>query len=181
MQILQLFFFFFITLVTLPILMFSMIFQLILPVLLTSINYCFHNQIIPARDRLGVVDQTKRTKSTIFEAWQRHKDIFTNHNSQTVRARELKFWENVHPTPQCQTCNKTTFFLHKHGLSQKICYPKKWVNYDKSNSQQNSIKCPKDSNNSIKCQTVTYSSKMCREMPPKSAKLRHTHFLKKTA
>ena len=38
--------------------MFFMIFQLILPVLLTPNNYCFHNQVIPPPDRLGVVDQT---------------------------------------------------------------------------------------------------------------------------
>ena len=35
-----------------------MIFQLILPFLLTPQNYRFHNQVIPAPDRLGVVDQT---------------------------------------------------------------------------------------------------------------------------
>ena len=38
--------------------MFFMNFQLILPVLLTPNNYCFHNQVIPPPDRLGVVYQT---------------------------------------------------------------------------------------------------------------------------
>ena len=42
----------------LPIFMFFIIFQLILPVLLTPNNYCFHNQVIPAPDRMGVIDQT---------------------------------------------------------------------------------------------------------------------------
>ena len=45
-------------LITLPIFMFFMIFQLILSVLLTPNNYCFHNQVIPPPERLGVVDQT---------------------------------------------------------------------------------------------------------------------------
>ena len=35
-----------------------MIFQLILPVLLTPNNYCFHNRVIQPPERLGVVDQT---------------------------------------------------------------------------------------------------------------------------
>ena len=38
--------------------MFFMNFQQILPGLLTPNNYCFHNQVIPAPDWLGVVDQT---------------------------------------------------------------------------------------------------------------------------
>ena len=38
--------------------MFFTIFQLILPVLLTPNNYCFHNQVIPPLESLGVVDQT---------------------------------------------------------------------------------------------------------------------------
>ena len=38
--------------------MFFMIFQLIMSVLLTPNNYCFHNQVIPPPNRLGVVDQT---------------------------------------------------------------------------------------------------------------------------
>ena len=33
-----------------------------------------------------------------------------HHCSQPVRARELKFWENVHPTP-CVTCNMSHVFL----------------------------------------------------------------------
>ena len=49
---------FFKILVTLPIFMFFMIFQLILPVLLTPNNYCFHTKVIPPPDRLGVVDET---------------------------------------------------------------------------------------------------------------------------
>ena len=51
-------FFFFRILVTLPIFMFFMFLQLILPVLLTPNNYCFHNQVSPPPDRLGVVNQT---------------------------------------------------------------------------------------------------------------------------
>ena len=35
-----------------------MICQMISPVLLTPINYCFDNQVIPPPDRLGVVYQT---------------------------------------------------------------------------------------------------------------------------
>ena len=35
-----------------------MIFELILSVLLTPTNYCFHNQVIPPPDRLRVVYQT---------------------------------------------------------------------------------------------------------------------------
>ena len=45
---------------------------------------------------------------------------------------------------------KTIFFLHKEGLSQKIFYLKKCVNYNKSNLQHNSIKGPKDPNNAKK-------------------------------
>ena len=35
-----------------------MIFQLILPVLLTPNNYCFQDQVTPPSDRLWVVNQT---------------------------------------------------------------------------------------------------------------------------
>ena len=35
-----------------------MIFQLILPVLLTPTNYCFQDQVTPPSDRLWVVNQT---------------------------------------------------------------------------------------------------------------------------
>ena len=52
------FFFFFRILVTLPIFMFYMLFQLILRVLLTPTNHCFDKQVIPPPERLGVVDQT---------------------------------------------------------------------------------------------------------------------------
>ena len=38
--------------------MFFMIFQHILPFLLTLNNYCSHNKVIPPPDRLGVVNQT---------------------------------------------------------------------------------------------------------------------------
>ena len=57
MQLLH-FFVIFIILVNFPIFMFFMIFQRILPVLLTLDNYCFHTQVIPRPDWLGVVDQT---------------------------------------------------------------------------------------------------------------------------
>ena len=50
--------YFFLSSVTLPILMLFMIFQLILPVLLTPNQYCFHNQVTPPPDRLGVSNQT---------------------------------------------------------------------------------------------------------------------------
>ena len=53
-------------LVPLPIFMFFMIFHLILPVLLTPNNYCFHNQVIPFHDLLGVVDQTFTKLSTVI-------------------------------------------------------------------------------------------------------------------
>ena len=35
-----------------------MVFQLILPVLLTPNKYCFHKQVIPPPERRGVVNQT---------------------------------------------------------------------------------------------------------------------------
>ena len=37
--------------------------------------------------------------------------IFKNHNSKTVFARELKFWENVHPTP-CVICHMSPVTCH---------------------------------------------------------------------
>ena len=52
-----------------------------------------------------------------------------------------------------QTCKKTIFT--QAWLEPKIFYPKKCVNLDKSNSQQNSAKDPKDPNSAKKWQKVT--------------------------
>ena len=57
------------------------------------------------------------------------------------------------PQSSWPTCKKT-IFLYKHCLSQKIFYPKKCVNYDKSDLWQNSLKIPKDPNSTTKCQEV---------------------------
>ena len=51
--------------------MFFMIFQLILTVLLSPTNHCFHNQVIPPPEGLGVVDQTF-TKLDMC-AWRRRQ------------------------------------------------------------------------------------------------------------
>ena len=57
--------------------------------------------------------------------------------------------------PNLQRC-KFFFFLHKQVWSQKVFYPKKCVNYDKSNLQQNSVKGQKDPNSEEKkCQRIT--------------------------
>ena len=55
----------------------------------------------------------------------------------------------------------------------KLFYPKKWVNYDKSEFSTNRVKGQKDQNSDKKCQEVTLNSTMCQEMPPKTKKLRH--------
>ena len=46
-------------------------------------------------------------------------------------------------------------FFTQAWFQPKICYPKKCVNYDKSNSRQNSVKGPKDPNGTKKGQKVT--------------------------
>ena len=46
-------------------------------------------------------------------------------------------------------------FFTQTWFEPKIFYQKKCVNYNKSNSRQNSVKGPKDPNNAKKCQTVT--------------------------
>ena len=50
---------------------------------------------------------------------------------------------------------KAIFFLTQRGFEPKIFYLKKCVNYNKSNSRQNSVKGPKDPNSAKKCQKVT--------------------------
>ena len=45
-------------LLTFSVFIIFMIFQLILPVLLTPTNYCFQDQVTPPSDRLWVVNQT---------------------------------------------------------------------------------------------------------------------------
>ena len=63
----------------------------------------------------------------------------------------------------------------------KIFYPKKCVNYDKSNSRQNSIKGPKDPNsekNDKKLHKVPKCAKKCQQ---KYQNRDITHFLDKTA
>ena len=57
---------FFRMMVTLPIFMFFMIFQLIPPVLLTPNNFCFHDELIPLPDRLGEVYQTFTKLDTVY-------------------------------------------------------------------------------------------------------------------
>ena len=59
-------------------------------------------------------------------------------------------------------------FLHKHGLSPKIFYKKKCLNYGKSNLQQNSIKGPTDLNSAKKCQKEKLSSEMSQKLPQKA-------------
>ena len=45
---------------------------------------------------------------------------------------------------------KKTTFLHEQGLIQNSFTQKKGLNYDKSNSQRNSVKGPKDPNSAKK-------------------------------
>ena len=54
-----------------------MIFQLILPVLLTPNNYCFHNQVIPPPARLGVVYQTFTKLDMVYSDFIQEKMITT--------------------------------------------------------------------------------------------------------
>ena len=55
----------------------------------------------------------------------------------------------------------------------KLFYPKKCVNYDKSEFSTNSLKGPKDQNSDKKCQKVTKNSTVCKKIPPKTAKSQH--------
>ena len=72
----------------------------------------------------------------------------------------------------CQAdLQKYNFFFTQTWFEPKIVYPKKCVNYDKFDLQQNSVKSPKDTYSANKCERVTLSSKICQKMPPKSAKL----------
>ena len=54
---------------------------------------------------------------------------------------------------------------------QKLFYPKKCVNYDKSEFSSNSVTGPKDQNSDKKCQEVTLNSTMCQEMPQKNREI----------
>ena len=85
------FFFLFRILVTLPIFMFFMIFQLILPVLLTPNNYCFHNQVIPPPDRLGVVYQTFTKLDMVYSDFIQENMITTKHGF-SVKSGFTKIW-----------------------------------------------------------------------------------------
>ena len=46
-------------------------------------------------------------------------------------------------------------FFTQTQFKPNIFYPKKWVNYIKSNLRQNNVKGPKDQNSAKKCQKVT--------------------------
>ena len=63
----------------------------------------------------------------------------------------------------------------------KLFYPKKCVNYDKSNSRQNSVKGPKDPLSAKKCQKVTKSFKIIVKCHQKAQNRDITNFLDKTA
>ena len=54
-------------------------------------------------------------------------------------------------SPDMQKDNSVT----EAWFEPKIFYTKKCVNYDKSNSQQNSVTGPKNPNSAKKCQKVT--------------------------
>ena len=43
------------------------------------------------------------------------------HQSQTIRVRELKFWENVHP-PQHVTCHMSPVMCHKTNVTCQVSY-----------------------------------------------------------
>ena len=47
-----------------------------------------------------------------------------HHKSQTLRARELEFWENVHPL-QHVTCNMSHVMFHM----SHVMYPMPWVKF----------------------------------------------------
>ena len=53
-----------------------------------------------------------------------------------------------------QRCKNITFFTRAR-FEPKLFYLKKCVNYDKSNSRQNTVKGPKDKNSAKKCQKIT--------------------------
>ena len=66
------------------------------------------------------------------------------------------------------------FYTNK--FCAKLFYPKKCINYNKSECLTNSVKGPKDQNSDNKCQEVKLNSTMCQEMPPKTEKLQHYSF-----
>ena len=55
---------------------------------------------------------------------------------------------------QLQDMQKDNLFTQT-WFEPNMFYPKKGVNYDKSNPRQNSIKGPKDTTSAKKCQKVT--------------------------
>ena len=72
--------------------------------------------------------------------------------------------------------------MHKHDLSQKYFTQNKCVNYDKSNSQQNSVKGPKDPNSGGKMPKKLHKiQKFAKKIPQKAQNRDNTHFLVKTA
>ena len=65
-------------------------------------------------NRPGVARAVLQTTFSLIN-WLSHSSFSSrsskHYNSQTVRARELKFWENIHPTP-CVMCHVSCVMCH---------------------------------------------------------------------
>ena len=79
----------------------------------------FYNYFI--FNRPGVAGAVLQTASSLIK-WVSQSSFSSrysqHHDSQTVRARELKFWENVHPTP-CVMCHLSHVTCH---ISPVTCH-----------------------------------------------------------
>ena len=72
-------------------------------------------------------------------------------------------------------------FFTDTWFESKIFYPKKCVNYNKSNLQQNSVKGPKDPNSEKKMSKIKKKVTKCAKNATKAQHREITHFVDKTA
>ena len=62
-----------------------------MPVLLIPNNYCFHNQVIPPPDKLGVVDQTFTKIDMVYSDFIQENMITTKHGF-SLNSGFTKIW-----------------------------------------------------------------------------------------
>ena len=79
----------------------------------------FKFQLLPYRCRLGC--STNSLINDWVNKWSFSSQSSRHPKSQTIRARELKFWENVHPPP-CVTCYMSHVTCHMSHVRCQVSH-----------------------------------------------------------
>ena len=75
-----------------------------------------------AINRPGVAGPVLKTPLLLIHSvsqWSFSLQSSKHHNSQTVRARDLKFWDNVHH-PLCVTCHMSRVIFHVSPVTRHV-------------------------------------------------------------